>query len=211
MNPLKSVNGTIIGGVVLALILALVTKGNHLVVVPESAIIIWLHVLAGVTWIGLLYYFNFVQVPALGEAAADEGGPGGAGITKYVAPRALWWFRWGAAFTWITGASYLLRLGAGPGNALGTLDDAFALGMMGDSVNAYAMTIGIGAWLGTIMLFNVWVLIWPNQKKILGMVEASADEIAKARNVAFMASRSNTLMSIPMVMSMVGAHHGFFM
>ena len=212
MNPLKSIRGTIIGGIVLAIILAVVTKGNHLVIVPEAAIILWLHVLAGITWIGLLYYFNFVQVPALGEAASDDGGPGGAGITKYVAPRALWWFRWGALVTWLTGAAYLLRLGAGPGNALGALDDAFMLGMMGgDSVNQYAMTIGIGAWLGTIMLFNVWVLIWPNQKKILGMVEATADEIAKGKNIALLASRSNTLMSIPMVMSMVGAHHGMFM
>jgi len=91
------------------------------------------------------------------------------------------------------------------------LDDAFALGMIGDVPNAYAATIGIGAWLGTFMFLNVWVLIWPNQKKILGMVEASADEIAKARKVAFIASRSNTLMSIPLVMSMVGAGHGFFM
>ena len=211
MNPLRSVSGTIIGGVVLAIILVLVTKGGHLVVSPEASVILWLHVLAGITWIGLLYYFNFVQVPALGEAASDDGGPGGAGITKYIAPRALWWFRWGALVTWLTGASYLLRLGAGPGNALGTLDDAFALGMMSDSVNSYAMTIGIGAWLGTIMLFNVWVLIWPNQKKVLGMVEATADEIAKGKRIAFLASRSNTLMSIPLIMSMVGAGHGFFM
>jgi uncharacterized membrane protein len=211
MNPLRSVAGTIIGGIVLAIILVLVTKGDHLVVDPEASIILWLHVLAGITWIGLLYYFNFVQVPALGDAAADEGGPGGAGIAKYVAPRALWWFRWGALATWLTGAAYLFRLGAGSGNTLGTLDNAFALGMMGDSVDAYAMTIGIGAWLGTIMLFNVWVLIWPNQKKVLGMVAASAEEIAKAKNVALLASRSNTLMSIPMVMSMVGAHHGMFM
>ncbi len=211
MNPLKSIPGTIISGIVLAVILALLTKGDHLVIIPELAIILWLHVLAGITWIGLLYYFNFVQVPALGEAMSDDGGPGGAGITKYVAPRALWWFRWGALVTWLTGAAYLLRFGSGPGNALGTLDDAFALGMMGESTNAYAMTIGIGAWLGTIMLFNVWVLIWPNQKKILGMVEATAEEIAKAKNTALLASRSNTLMSIPLVMSMVGAHHGFFM
>ncbi len=201
MNPLKTVAGTIIGGVVLAVILVLATRGMH--VVTMTSIIIWLHVLAGITWIGLLYYFNFVQVPALGEAAADEGGPGGAGITKYVAPRALWWFRWGALVTWLTGAMYLLHTGQ--------FDDAFALGMMGESVNQYALTIGIGAWLGTFMLFNVWALIWPAQKKILGMVEASADEIAKARTVALMASRSNTLMSIPVVMSMVGAHHGFFM
>jgi len=211
MNPLKSIAGTIISGIILAVILAVVTKGSHMVINPEQSVILWLHVLAGITWIGLLYYFNFVQVPALGEAMSDDGGPGGAGITKYVAPRALWWFRWGALVTWLTGAAYLLRFGSGAGNALGTLDDAFALGMMGDSTNAYAMTIGIGAWLGTIMLFNVWVLIWPNQKKILGMVEATAEEIAKAKNTALLASRSNTLMSIPLVMSMVGAHHGFFM
>jgi len=154
-------------------------------------------------WIGLLYYFNFVQVPALADAASDDGGPGGAGITKYVAPRALFWFRWGAAATWLTGAAFLLHRGE--------FGNAFMLGLGGPAVNAYAMTIGIGAWLGTLMLFNVWVLIWPNQKKILGMVEASADEIAKARSVAFMASRSNTLMSIPLIMSMVGAGHGFAM
>ncbi len=205
MNPLNSVAGTILGGVVLAVILVLVTMGDHMVgAVPVNSVIIWLHVLAGITWIGLLYYFNFVQVPALADAAADDGGPGGAGITKYVAPRALWWFRWAALLTWLTGAAFLLHRGQ--------LDDAFALGMLANSSNPpYELTIGIGAWLGTFMLFNVWVLIWPNQKKILGMVEASADEIAKARKVAFIASRSNTLMSIPLVMSMVGAGHGFFM
>ncbi len=205
MNPLNSVAGTIIGGVVLAVILVLVTMGDHIVgPVPVNSVIIWLHVLAGITWIGLLYYFNFVQVPALADAAADDGGPGGAGITKYVAPRALWWFRWAALVTWLTGAAFLLHRGQ--------LDDAFALGMLASSGNPpYELTIGIGAWLGTIMLFNVWVLIWPNQKKILGMVEAGADEIAKARKVAFMASRSNTLMSVPLVMSMVGAGHGLFM
>ena len=162
-----------------------------------------MHVLSGITWIGLLYYFNFVQVPALAEAIGDDGGPGGAGITKYVAPRALWWFRWGAALTWLTGAAFLLEKGL--------LDDAFMLGMNSDPVNQYAMTIGIGAWLGTFMLFNVWVLIWPNQKKILGMVEASAEEIAKGKNIAFLASRSNTLMSIPLAMSMIGPGHGWFM
>ena len=203
MNPLKSISGTIIGGIVLAVVLVLATRGMHITGVAEHSLILGLHVLAGIAWIGLLYYFNFVQVPALGEAASDDGGPGGAGITKYVAPRALWWFRLGALVTWLTGAAYLLRIGQ--------LDDAFALGMLGEGGNQYAMTIGIGAWLGTIMLLNVWALIWPNQKKILGMVEASADEIATARTIAFMASRSNTLMSIPLVMSMVGAHHGFFM
>ena len=199
MNPLKSINGTILSGLALAIIIMLATTGNEAVALNTA--MIWGHVLFGVTWIGLLYYFNFVQVPALAEAINDEGGPGGAGITKYVAPRALWWFRWGAAFTWLTGAGYL--------HLIGKLGSAFELGMRTDDM--YSTTIGIGAWLGTIMLFNVWVLIWPNQKKILGMVEASSEEIAKAKNTAFLASRSNTLMSIPMVMSMIGAHHGFMM
>ena len=204
MNPLKTVLSTIISGFVLAIVILLVAGDSHIpAAMPANAVIIWLHVFAGIIWIGLLYYFNFVQVPALADAASDDGGPGGAGITKYVAPRALLWFRWGALFTWLTGAAFLLHRGM--------LDDAFALGMLGQTTNAYALTIGIGAWLGTIMLFNVWVLIWPNQKKVLGMVEASADEIAKAKNIAFIASRSNTVMSIPLIMSMVGAGHGFFM
>jgi uncharacterized membrane protein len=207
MNPLKSIGGTLVSGLALAIIIVFVTKGDHVLSGNVAgSVIIWLHVLAGITWIGLLYYFNFVQVPALGDAMSDEGGPGGAGITKYVAPRALWWFRWGALLTWLTGAAFLLHPGAPT-----TLANAFMLGMNSDPVNQYALTIGVGAWLGTIMLFNVWVLIWPNQKKILGMVEASADEIAKAKSIAFMASRSNTLMSIPLVMSMVGAHHGWVM
>jgi uncharacterized membrane protein len=160
-----------------------------------ASFMVWLHVLAGITWIGLLYYFNFVQVPALAAAAADQGGPGGAGISKYVAPRALLWFRWGAVATWLTGAAYLAHAGL--------FVPAFTL-------SAGAMVIGVGAWLGTIMLFNVWVFIWPNQKKVLGLVEATADQIAKARRVAFIASRTNTLLSIPMLMSMVSFGHGGF-
>ncbi len=204
MNPLKSIGGTIIAGIVLAALIVFFLPGDHIVAgVPAKSLVILLHVLSGVTWIGLLYYFNFVQVPALGEAVADEGGPGGAGITKYVAPRALWWFRWGAALTWLTGATFLYLNGM--------LHHAFTLGLMGEAPNPYAATIGVGAWLGTIMLFNVWVLIWPNQKKVLGMVEASADQVAKAKNIAFLASRSNTLMSIPMLMSMIGPGHGWIM
>ena len=197
MNPLDTVNGTIVAGVILAVLIGLLSMGASL---NAASLIVWIHVLAGVTWIGLLYYFNFVQVPALKEAASDEGGPGGAGITKYVAPRALWWFRWGAVVTWVSGAAYL--------GHLGMLADAFMLGMSTGSAPAFL--IGVGAWFGTIMLFNVWVLIWPNQKKILGIVEATADEIGKARRVAFLASRTNTLLSLPMLMSMVGFGHGGF-
>ena len=198
MNPLESVAGVIIAGVVLAVVIAAATMGVH---PNELSMIVWLHVMAGITWIGLLYYFNFVQVPALGDAVSDEGGPGGAGITKYVAPRALWWFRWGALLTWLTGASALVQMNL--------FTDAFTLGML-ETGTSSGLLIGVGAWFGTIMLFNVWVLIWPNQKKVLGMVEASAEEIAKAKRVAFLASRTNTLLSIPMLMSMVGYGHGGF-
>ena len=155
MNPLKSIGGTIVAGLVLSVIIVLVTKGNHMV----------------------------------------------AGISAQ--PRALAWFRWGALVTWLSGASFLFHKGQ--------FFNAFMLGLNTDPINQYAMTIGVGAWFGTIMLFNVWVLIWPNQKKVLGIVQASAEEVAKAKNIAFLASRSNTLMSIPMVMSMIGAGHGWFM
>ena len=201
MNPLNTIKGTIVAGVVLAIVIGLLfTLALDLPFIASqrtASLIVWIHVLAGITWIGLLYYFNFVQVPALAAAAADQGGPGGAGIGKYVAPRALLWFRWGAVVTWLSGAAYLLHLGL--------FDDAF---LLNTSNNGYL--IGVGAWLGTIMLFNVWVFIWPNQKKVLGLVEATADEIAKARRVAFVASRTNTLMSIPMLMSMVAFGHGGF-
>jgi len=196
MNPLKTATGTIIAGLVIAFAIALATDLQG----PDSArFIIWLHVMAGVAWIGLLYYFNFVQVQALATAAGDEGGPGGGGITKYVAPLALLWFRWAALATWLTGATYLTEKG--------NFMSAFTLGHGG--ADSYGLTIGIGAWMGTIMLFNVWILIWPNQKKILGMVEATAEQIASAKSTALMASRTNTMLSIPMLMSMIGAHHGF--
>jgi uncharacterized membrane protein len=198
MNPLTTIKGTIAAGVVLAIVIALASMGVGLNV---PSLIIWLHVLAGITWIGLLYYFNFVQAPALAAAAADQGGPGGAGISKYVAPRALLWFRWGAVFTWLTGAAYL--------GHTGLFLDAFTLGMRATAPPT-AFIIGVGAWFGTIMLFNVWVLIWPNQKKVLGLVEATAEQIAKARRVAFLASRANVALSIPMLMSMVGFGHGGF-
>ena len=200
MNPLTSILGTIISGFVLAVVIALALGTGSLNI---WALEVWLHVVAGVVWIGLLYYFNFVQVPAVGNALAeaDSGGPGPAAINKYVAPRALLWFRWGAVVTWLTGAGALQNLpGVGAVNAFTFEKFSFA--------TTSTTVIGIGAWLGTIMLFNVWVLIWPNQKKILGMVEASAEQIAGAKKVALMASRTNTLLSIPMLMCMVGWAHG---
>ena len=156
---------------------------------------VWLHVLAGITWIGLLYYFNFVQMAAVAEAAADKGGPGPAAINKYVAPRALLWFRWSALVTWLTGAAALESMGIGLKNAFMFWTD------MG------APIIGIGAWLGTIMLLNVWGLIWPNQKKVLGIVNATDEEKAKAKKIAMLASRTNLALSVPMLLCMIGEGH----
>jgi uncharacterized membrane protein len=197
MHPINTVRGAITAGFVIAVIVAFLIgpTGFH-----ELGLARWLHILSGVMWIGLLYYFNAVQVPALSDAAADTGGPGGAGITKYVAPRALWWFRWAALATWLTGAWYLLR----SGNFVG----AFTLGAGSEGINLYQLVIGIGAWLGTIMLFNVWVLIWPNQKKILGIVPATDEQKAAARRTALVASRINFILSVPMLLCMGGATHG---
>lgn len=152
----------------------------------ELTIVRWLHIFAGIIWIGLLYYFNFVQAVALPKAKADNTA---AGITKHVAPQALLWFRWAAAATWLLGAYYLERSGVGLGNAF--------------MLKGAAAGIGVGAWLGTIMLFNVWVLIWPNQKKVLGLVQADDATKAKAARVAFLASRTNTMLSLPMLFFMV--------
>jgi len=150
----------------------------------------WLHILAGITWIGLLYYFNFVQAPAMAAAKADGTA---AGISKHVAPRALLWFRWAAVATWLTGAYYLER-SVGLGNAF--------------LLHGAAAKIGVGAWLGTIMIFNVWVIIWPNQKKVLGIVPADDATKAKSARIAFLASRTNTMLSIPMLLFMVAGPHG---
>jgi len=196
MNPLMTIKGTLAVGFILALAVAfgMGSGADGL----KAAGMVWLHVMAGVVWIGLLYYFNFVQVPGVGAALADTDGPGPAAINKYVAPTALLWFRMAAAVTWLTGLSALATLGGG----MQGVTDAFTL--------APGMTIiGIGAWLGTIMLFNVWVLIWPNQKKILGLdgKQHDAETIASAKKVALMASRTNTALSIPMLLCMVGYAH----
>lgn len=188
MNPLKSVLGTIIAGFVLAIIIMLTFGTGQF---SALALSVWFHVMFGVIWIGLLYYFNFVQVPGVGAALADAD-PGPAAINKYIAPRALLWFRWAALGTWFTGMGLL----GSNVKAAFMLADGFAI-------------IGIGAWLGTIMLLNVWGLIWTNQKKILGLdgKTHSPEVIAKAKMIALMASRTNTLLSIPMLMCMVAYGH----
>ena len=153
----------------------------------------YLHVLAGIMWIGLLWYFNFVQVPNMSKIT-DEQKPA---ITKVIAPAALFWFRWAALATIVTGliVAYLN----------GYAHEAMTLGI-GSGGGKYT-AIGIGMWLGLIMAFNVWFIIWPNQKKVLGIVEATAEEKPAAAKKALIASRTNTLLSLPMLLTMVAAQN----
>jgi len=152
-----------------------------------NGILQWLHVFFGITWIGLLYYFNFVQTPTMPAIPAELK----PGVSKYIAPKALFYFRWGAAFTVLTGL--LLAW------SYGELAEALTL-------QPSARLIGIGMWLALIMAFNVWVIIWPNQKKVLGIVAADDAAKAKAAATAGMASRLNVLLSIPMLLAMTNAH-----
>ena len=152
-----------------------------------NGILQWVHVFFGITWIGLLYYFNFVQTPTMPTIPAELK----PGVSKYIAPKALFYFRWGAALTVLSGL--LLAW------SYGELVEALTL-------QSSARLIGIGMWLALIMAFNVWVIIWPNQKKVLGLVAADDAAKAKAASVAGMASRLNTLLSIPMLLCMTNAH-----
>ena len=153
----------------------------------------YIHVVAGVMWIGLLYYFNFVQVPNMSKITDDQK----PAITKVIAPAALFWFRWAAFVTIVTGliVAYLN----------GYLHEAMTLGV-GSGGGKYT-AIGIGMWLGLIMAFNVWCIIWPNQKKVLGIVEATPEEKPVAAKKALIASRTNTLLSLPMLLTMVAAQN----
>ena len=157
--------------------------GFHAETLSAEAILRWLHVFFGVTWIGLLYYFNFVQIPTMPSVPAELK----PGISKFIAPKALFYFRWGAAFTVLTGAilAYVNNY----------LVEALAL-------QPQVRLIGIGMWLALIMAFNVWAIIWPNQQKALGLVEADDATKAKSARTAMLASRTNTLLSIPMLYAM---------
>ena len=198
-NILQSLNKTIIAGIILAVILFifmyLITGGWELDTYFWSAIFRYLHVLSGIMWIGLLWYLNFVQIPNMPNIPDDQK----PAIGKVIAPAVLFWFRWSALSTIITGliVSYLN----------GYVNQAMSLGLLGG--DAKSITIGIGMWLGIIMAYNVWMVIWPNQKKALGMIEVSAEEKAKSARTAMLFSRTNTLLSIPMLLSMVSAQNLF--
>ncbi len=194
---LDSLRNTVIAGFVVAAVLLLMylNWGGTFDHAFGAFIMRWLHVLSGVMWIGLLWYFNFVQIPNMGNIP-DEQKPA---ISKVIAPEALWWFRWGAMATIVTGI--LLA------SMNGYLLDAFTLGAINGFAVEKNIAIGIGMWFGTIMWFNVWFVIWPNQKIALGMVDADADAKAKAAGTAKAFSRTNTLLSIPMLFAMVSAQN----
>jgi uncharacterized membrane protein len=156
-------------------------------------IVRWLHVLSGVMWIGHLWYFNFTQAPTVPKIPAELR----PAIPKYILPVALFWFRWGAMATIVTG----LLLGW----LSGWLVPAISLGI--GAHDAHTTAIGIGMWLGTIMWFNVWFIIWPNQQKVMGLIEATDDQKKKAARMASLTSRVNTLLSIPMLYCMVANHY----
>jgi uncharacterized membrane protein len=192
----QSLSKTIIAGIVILIVIILAVNGltggggaragDH---VWWTFVMRWLHVMSGVMWIGLLWYFNFVQTPSMPKIPDDQK----PAIGKVIAPAALFWFRWAALATVITGA-----LVAGMNGYLG---QALAL-------NKGVHAIGIGMWLGLIMAFNVWFIIWPNQKKALGIVQVTPEEKAAAAKLAGMTSRINTMLSIPMLFCMVAQSHG---
>ncbi|MCW5731715.1 MAG: urate hydroxylase PuuD [Alphaproteobacteria bacterium] len=190
-NPLENLHQTLGIGLALAVLLYLIL---HPAAIGDGNfwqfLFRWLHVLAGILWIGLLYYFNFVQMPSMPKIP-DEQKPA---VSKVIAPNALFWFRWAAAATVLFGL-ITAHLNGYLGSALSLADGS-------------VRTIGIGMWLALIMAFNVWFVIWPNQQKALGLVQADAPVKAKAARTAMLFSRTNTLLSIPMLYCMVGQQQG---
>ena len=190
---LTSLRNTVITGVVLALALFILIGHDHTSYdLPFWAFVFrFLHIASGVMWIGLLWYFNFVQSPSMPKIP-DEQKPA---IGKVIAPTALFWFRWGAMSTLITGL-VLAHLN-------GYMVDALLLGTQ----TGQATFIGVGMWLAIIMWFNVWFVIWPNQKKALGIVQVEPDVKAKAARTAMLFSRTNTVLSVPMLLCMAAQSH----
>ncbi|MBT5662866.1 MAG: hypothetical protein HOJ05_04110 [Alphaproteobacteria bacterium] len=200
---LSSLRNTIISGLILTLLMLLtfynwgsVDSSSLTDQAFYSFVFRWLHVLSAIMWIGLLWYFNFVQIPNMPNIPDDQK----PAISKVIAPAALWWFRWGAMATVATGLIL--------GYLNGYLESAMTLGFRGDGLPQH-IAIGIGMWLGIVMWFNVWFVIWPNQKKALGIVKVEDSVKAASARTAMLFSRTNTLLSIPMLFSMVAAQNLF--
>jgi uncharacterized membrane protein len=199
-NLLLNLRNTVIAAFVLTVVMIVIVAGATKQGMPGdyawwTFLFRWLHVLSGIMWIGLLYYFNFVQTPSMPKIP-DEQKPA---ISKVIAPTALFWFRWAAMATIVTGLILAWMSGY--------LLDALTLGAANGFATPKSTAIGIGMWLGAIMWFNVWFIIWPNQQKALGMVQVDADAKAKAARMAGLTSRFNTMLSVPMLYAMVSAQN----
>jgi len=181
---LQSLGRTVTAGVVLAVLIVVLVGNVQFGHAWATFLMRWLHVLSGVMWIGILWYFNFVQAPSMPKIP-DEQKPA---ISKVIAPAALFWFRWAALATVVTGA------------LLAWMNGYIAQAL---AFQRPFLAIGIGMWLALIMAFNVWFIIWPNQKKALGIVSVTPEEKTKAARLAMLVSRTNTLLSIPMLYCMV--------
>ena len=200
-NILQSLSKTITAGVVLTVVLLGIMVSAYDLSFDIDfwrTISRYLHVISGVMWIGLLYYFNFVQIPNMPNIP-DEQKPA---IGKVIAPAALFWVRWAAMATLITG---LLTLGLYYGHERSI--SALTLTLTSEYSDPQALTIGIGMWLAIIMAYNVWMVIWPNQKRALGIVETDAETKAKSARTAMLFSRTNTMLSVPMLLAMVAAQN----
>ena len=181
-----NLNAVLAAGVVLMLAILFGLQGSF----DLNYMMRWAHVICSIMWIGHLYYFNFTQIPTMPSIPAELK----PAVSKHIAPVALWWFRWGAAATVVTGI--IIAIQAGYAHQAFTLQSPYR-------------TIGIGMWLALIMAFNVWFIIWPNQKKALGIVEADDATKAKSATTAMMFSRTNTLLSIAMLYCMISAESGY--
>jgi uncharacterized membrane protein len=190
-----SLQNTVLAGFGLLVVFVLVTRGISMDHNWFAFVFRWLHVLSAVMWVGLLYYFNFVQIPSMPKIPDDQK----PAISKVIAPQALFWFRHAALATVITG----LILASMNKYIVGALTLGLTSGLMKDTA------IGIGMWLGLIMAYNVWMVIWPNQKKALGLVEADADTKKQAAATAKLFSRINVMLSVPMLFAMVSAQNIF--
>jgi uncharacterized membrane protein len=192
--------GTLILAVAFLLIYALGVRGAGLDFYGPTveAFLRWSHVLAGIMWIGHLYYFNFTQIPNVGKIPEEHRGPA---VSRVIAPAALFWFRWGAVFTLLTGIVLAFQQGY--------LHQAYTLGALEGFAVPKHIFIGIGMWLATIMFINVWFVIWPNQQRALNIddrfPDIAKDDRAKHARTAMLFSRTNTFLSAPMLVAMTGA------
>jgi uncharacterized membrane protein len=200
MKPLSSSAGALAAGLVLAVAVVAATRWAAPAAGGPAAGVLLVHVAAASVWIGLLWYYNLVHAPAAAAAARDADGPGSGGIARYVTPRLMTWWRYSALVAWLAGFGWL---------ALEERLAVFALGLTAAPVRGSDLVLGLGVWLATLMLANLWLVIWPGQRIADGLEAADAPRIMAARRTALVAARINLALSVPVLACMVAVRHGF--